>query len=91
MNNTVNKLILDRGSCEKLHKKFRLADPVFITSGLSISSKSVISRKPFSEVATVGGEFQMQVLKKCTGKPSTPSGFLLSHCVDIFEKISHYI
>ena len=34
MNNTVNKLILDRGSCEKLHKKLRFADPVFITSGI---------------------------------------------------------
>ena len=34
MNNTVNMLILDRGSCEKLHKKFRFADPVFITSGI---------------------------------------------------------
>ena len=31
MNNTVNKLILDTGSCEKLHKKLRFADPVFIT------------------------------------------------------------
>ena len=30
-----------------------------------------------------------QGLKKCTGKPSTPSGFLLSHCVYIFEKILH--
>ena len=28
-------------------------------------------------------------LKKCTGKPSTPSGFFLSHCVYIFEKILH--
>ena len=27
-----------------------------------------------------------QGLKKCTGKPSTPRGFLLSHCVYIFEK-----
>ena len=36
MNNTVNKVILDRGSCEKLHKKFRFADPVFITSGINI-------------------------------------------------------
>ena len=34
MNNTVHKLILDRGSCEKLHKKFRFADPVFIASGI---------------------------------------------------------
>ena len=33
MNNTVNKLILDRESCEKLHKKLRFADPVFITPG----------------------------------------------------------
>ena len=36
VNNIVNKLILDRGSCEKLHKKFRFADPVFITSGIHI-------------------------------------------------------
>ena len=36
MNNTVNKLILERGSCEKLHKKLRFADPVFITSGINI-------------------------------------------------------
>ena len=36
VNNTVNKLILDRGSCEKLHKKFRFADLVFITSGIFI-------------------------------------------------------
>ena len=34
MNNTVNKVILDRRSCEKLHKKLRFADPVFITSGV---------------------------------------------------------
>ena len=33
VNNTVNKLILDRESCEKLHKKLRFADPVFIISG----------------------------------------------------------
>ena len=26
-------------------------------------------------------------LQQCTGKPSTPSGFLLSHCVYILEKI----
>ena len=32
----MNKLILDRGSCENLHKKFRFADPVFITSGIYI-------------------------------------------------------
>ena len=31
-----------------------------------------------------------QGLKKCTGKPSTPSGFRLSHCVYIFEKILHH-
>ena len=30
-----------------------------------------------------------QGLEKCTGKPATPSGFLLSHCVYIFEKILH--
>ena len=30
-----------------------------------------------------------QELKKCTGKPSTPRGFLLSHCVYIFEKVLH--
>ena len=37
VNNTVNKLILDRESCEKLHKKFRFTpDPVFITSGIFI-------------------------------------------------------
>ena len=41
MNNTVNKLISDRGSCEKLHKKLRFADPVFITSGISISTISM--------------------------------------------------
>ena len=34
MNNTENKLILDRESWEKLHKKLRFADPVFITSGI---------------------------------------------------------
>ena len=34
MNNTAHKLILDRGSCEKLHKKLRFADPVFITPGI---------------------------------------------------------
>ena len=34
MKNTVNKLILDRGSCKKLHKKLRFADLVFITSGI---------------------------------------------------------
>ena len=28
-------------------------------------------------------------LQKCTGKASTPSGFLLSRCVYIFEKILH--
>ena len=28
-----------------------------------------------------------QGLQKCTEKPSTPSSFLLSHCVYIFEKI----
>ena len=36
MNNTVNKLILNRGSCEKFHKKLRFADPVFITPGIHI-------------------------------------------------------
>ena len=36
MNNTVNKLILDRESYEKLPKKLRFADPVFITSGIYI-------------------------------------------------------
>ena len=35
VNNTVNKLILYRRSCEKLRKKLRLADPVFIASGIS--------------------------------------------------------
>ena len=35
MKNTVNKLILDRRSCERLDKKFRFTpDPVFITSGI---------------------------------------------------------
>ena len=34
MNNTVNRLKLDRGSCENLHKKLRFADPVFITPGI---------------------------------------------------------
>ena len=36
VNNTVNKLILDRESCEKLHKKLRFA--VFITPGIFIKS-----------------------------------------------------
>ena len=35
LNNTVNKLILDRRCCEKLHKKLTFADPVFITSGIN--------------------------------------------------------
>ena len=34
VNNAVNKLILDSGSCENLHKKLRFADPVFITPGI---------------------------------------------------------
>ena len=34
VNNTVNKLILDRRSCKKLHKKVRFGSPVFITSGI---------------------------------------------------------
>ena len=38
VNNTVNKLVLGRRSCEKLHKKFRFTpDPVFITSGIYIA------------------------------------------------------
>ena len=36
MNNTVNKLILDRRSCKKLRKKVRFGSPVFITSGILI-------------------------------------------------------
>ena len=36
MNNTVNKLILDRRSCEKVHKMLGLPNPVFITSGIYI-------------------------------------------------------
>ena len=36
VNNTVNKLILDRGSCEKLHKKLKFADLVFITPGIFV-------------------------------------------------------
>ena len=43
MNNTVNKLILDRGSCEKLHKKLRFADPVFITSGIYLNGLKALS------------------------------------------------
>ena len=36
MNNTVNKQILDKRSCEQLDKKFRFTpDPVFMTSGIS--------------------------------------------------------
>ena len=41
MNNTVDKLILDRRSCKKLHKKVRFGSPVFITSGISILSKYI--------------------------------------------------
>ena len=36
VNNTVNKLILDRRSCEKVHKKLGLPNPVFVTSGIYI-------------------------------------------------------
>ena len=36
VNNTVNKLITDRESCDKLYKKFRFADPVFTTSGIYV-------------------------------------------------------
>ena len=43
VNNTVNKLILDRGGCEKLHKKLRFADPVFITSGIYLNGLSASS------------------------------------------------
>ena len=43
MNNTVSKLILDRGSNEQLHKKFRLADPVLITSGIYLDRLSASS------------------------------------------------
>ena len=32
-------------------------------------------------------EFQITGLKKWIGKPFNPSGFPLSHCVYIFEKI----
>ena len=39
VNNTVNKLILERGGCEKLHKKLRFADPVFVTSGTRANSR----------------------------------------------------
>ena len=42
MNNAVNKLILDRESCEKLQKKLRFADPVFITSGIYIYVKFIL-------------------------------------------------
>ena len=35
MNNTVNEQVLDKGNCEKLHKKFRFTDSVFITSGIN--------------------------------------------------------
>ena len=38
MNNTVNKLMLDRRSCKKLHKKVRFGSPVFITSGINKDS-----------------------------------------------------
>ena len=41
MNNTVNKLILDRESCEKLHKKLRFADPVIITSDIQIAYNDI--------------------------------------------------
>ena len=34
VDNTAKKLILDRGSCGKSHKKLTFADPVFITSGI---------------------------------------------------------
>ena len=34
VNNTVSRLILDKGSCEKLHKKFGFAEPFFITSSI---------------------------------------------------------
>ena len=30
-----------------------------------------------------------QGLRKCTGKPSSPSGFLLSHSVYILKKLLH--
>ena len=36
VNNTVNKLILDRRSCKKVHKKVRFGSPVFITSSISL-------------------------------------------------------
>ena len=36
VNSTENKLILDRRSCKKLHKRVRFGSPVFITSGIYI-------------------------------------------------------
>ena len=42
VNNTVNKLILDRGSCEKSNKKVRFPDPIFITSGIYVYYNNVI-------------------------------------------------
>ena len=47
MNNTVNKIILDRGSCKTLHKKLRFANPVFIIVGINIKFYYVESSSGF--------------------------------------------
>ena len=44
LKNKVHKLILDRRSCEKLHKKLGLPNPVFITSGIYISTTLFLKR-----------------------------------------------
>lgn len=35
VNNTANKLILDKRSCKKVTQKVNVCDPVYITSGIS--------------------------------------------------------
>ena len=48
------------------------------------------AREKKGKRTTVQADSQGHIMfHKCTGKPSTPSGFLLSHCVNIFEKILH--
>ena len=75
MNNTVNKLILDRGSCEKLHKKLRFADPVFITSGIYYYSENRTTSRIWKVLPNMvfprfGGGGEMAAFWECVCKLS---------------------